>query len=351
MYALSGLRIAIAGAGVFGLSIAALCARRGAKVVLFDPRPPGRNASGVAAGMLAPALEAVLEQHSRNDYELLRRGYSAWPAFAAEVGIAAPTELEAGAIYLGPEAEVAHVAAGLAALGAAAERLSPAEARRLQPGLAAGDHHALYICEDGRLDPQVVLRDLQHVLLDLGGEVSAQPLTAFTATAFEAVILAAGYDSRSWAAEAPELACLQPIKGHVLHYAGGVVSGPVVRSPTGYAAPQNSGTVFGATMEAGRSDLGLDPMLVSGLEQAAADLFPVLARIPFMALTGVRATTPDGRPLVGRTASGLYAATGARRNGWLVAPLVAEAMVQALQGAAPEPAFDPARFAAALTNA
>ena len=51
-------RIAIAGAGIIGLSCALELARRGASVTLFDPNPPGRGASWAAAGMIAPAFEA-----------------------------------------------------------------------------------------------------------------------------------------------------------------------------------------------------------------------------------------------------------------------------------------------------
>ena len=229
MGALSGLRIAIAGGGVFGLSIAALCAWSGAKITLFDPRKLGRNASGVAAGMLAPALEAVLEQAPRGDHRLLQRGYEAWPAFSAKIGIGAPPQLRAGAIYVGTDAEVAEVLAGLTALDVDATRLSPKGAKRLQPDLAVCGLHALHVSEDGRLDPQAVLGHLRTVLLDSGGEVRPEPLDR-SAAGYDAVVLAGGYESRAWVAEAPELACLRPIKGHVLHYAGGVTSGPVVRS-------------------------------------------------------------------------------------------------------------------------
>ena len=353
MSALSGLRIAIAGAGVFGLAIAARAARAGAQVTVFDPRELGDNASGVAAGMLAPALEAVLEQAHPGDYGLLRRAYAAWPGFAADLGLAAPADLAAGALYVGSVEEVQDLRERLAALGVLAERLSFAEARRRQPGLGGAGPEALYVDQDGRLDPSFTLRALQQVVVSHGGGVLRAPLTPRTAAGYEAVILAAGFESRAWRDRVADLAWLQPIKGHVLHYHGGVTSGPVVRSRTGYAAPQYGGTVFGATMEAGRSDLELDPGLVERLHREASALFPSLAHKRFTPLTGVRASTPDGRPMVGRTASGLYVATAARRNGWLLAPLVAEAMVQALQGSGGDAAFDPTRFGpvSAFTNA
>ena len=338
MAALSGLRIAIAGAGVFGLSIAALCSRAGARITLFEPRVLGDNASGVAAGMLSPGFEALLEQPVGDHHALFRRGYAAWGDFAAQVGVDALPDAAAGALYVGADDEIVRLDAGLAAMDVRTERLSLVQARRRQPGLGDLQPHALYVGQDGRLDPAATLRALQERVLAEGGELRRSALTPAAASPFEAVVLAAGFESREWSGLVPELAWLRPIKGHVLHYAGGVVSGPVVRSRTGYAAPQKAGTVFGATMEV-------------GLQADAAVLFPALEHTPFTPRTGVRAATSDGRPMAGRTPSGLYVATGARRNGWLLAPLIAQAMVQALQGSAPDPAFDPARFAPALANA
>ena len=341
---LSGLRVAIAGCGVFGLSIAAVCARVGAKVTLFEPRRLGDSASGVAAGMLAPAFEAVLEQSPAADHARLQQGYAAWPAFLARLGLGRPHDLAAGALYVGPEDDVAFVHRALAALGVAAERLNGADARKRQPWLGGRFDQALYVGGEGRLDPVSMLRDLEQSAVRAGAELRREALTLEIADRFEAVVLAAGFESRAWCGRASELAKLQPIKGHVLHFAGGLISGSVVRSRAGYAAPQSSGAVFGATMEVGRSDLGLDPHAVRHLRRDALTLFPQLAQVAFTPLTGVRASTPDGRPMVGRTESGLYVAPGARRDGWLLAPVAAEAMVEVLQGGAPDPAFDPARF-------
>ena len=46
--------VTIRGAGIFGLSIAWTCARRGAKVCVIDPNGPGAGSSGGLVGALAP---------------------------------------------------------------------------------------------------------------------------------------------------------------------------------------------------------------------------------------------------------------------------------------------------------
>ncbi|MGZ8364103.1 MAG: FAD-dependent oxidoreductase, partial [Caulobacteraceae bacterium] len=82
---LSGKRVTVAGAGALGLSCALALARAGAAVTVFDPAPLGCNASGVAAGMLAPAMEAALDPVSEGHFQLLRRARDLWPAFVADV--------------------------------------------------------------------------------------------------------------------------------------------------------------------------------------------------------------------------------------------------------------------------
>ena len=351
MPALSGLRVAIVGAGVLGLSIAARCASDGAGVTVFDARELGENASGVAAGMLAPGLEAALERGHPGSGSLFLKAYEDWPGFLARLSLDAPPELSAGAFYIGSTAEVEELAIRLAAGGYRARLTTAAEAAQRQPGLGRRFEAALWTPQDGRIDPLGMLRALEQVVLARGGQIRRERLSPGPVRGFDAVVLALGYESHAWRGLAPEFAHLQPIKGHVLHFAGGPADGPVIRSAAGYAAPQRRGTIFGATMEEGRSDLKLDGAIVERLHAAASTLFPILAHTPFDARVGVRITTPDGAPLVGKSASGLFVATGARRNGWLLAPLVADAMAAALQGAPPRPEFDPARFHHAATLA
>ena len=318
--ALSGLRLAVAGGGVLGLSIAALAARSGARVTVFEPRPLGDNASGVAAGMLSPAFEAALDGGAASDHAMLQAGYDAWPHFAEALGLPPLADHAAGALYLADPAGLDALAARLEALGAAPERLTAAAARALQPALPPGGQAALYVRRDGRLDPLALLAVLVQRLREAGGALVAAPCPPPPVQGFDATVLAAGHETRRWRALAPELAALQPIKGHVLHFQGGATRGPTVRSLLGYAAPQRGGLVFGATMEPGCTDLALDPDTVARLHAAALSLMPGLADTPFTARTGVRAATADGAPLVGRSQSGLYLAVGARRNGWLLAP-------------------------------
>ena len=125
----------------------------------------------------------------------------------------------------------------------------------------------------------------------------------------------------------------------------------MVRTEGVYAAPSATGLVLGATMEAGRADLDIDPVAVETLCARGAKLFPRLSdAVDLQAQAGVRAASPDGLPLVGRGRHhGVLLAVGARRNGWLLAPLAARIIAACVTGRDAGPyatRLDPGRFAA-----
>jgi glycine oxidase len=326
---LSSLRANVGGGGVFGLAIALALARRGARVTLADPAPEGSNASAVAAGMLAPALEAALDPLAIGHYLLLEAARDLWPAFSEDLaGVRLHRE---GALFTAPEAVLEQVLARLAAEGAEVD---------VRDG-------ALYTPEDWRLEPQAVLTAMRRRLTELGATFVNGAVQALSQA--DVSILACGYQSLNLA---PELSILKPIRGQLLRFAGGPSGGPSLRGPGGYLVPGEAGAVVGATMEAGRVDLAADPAATERLRMLAAELAPELANVPFQAQVGIRAATPDGLPLVGPSLlEGVWIAAGARRNGWLLAPLVAEIIAGRLagEGRHPEAAavLDSGRFRSA----
>jgi glycine oxidase len=86
----------------------------------------------------------------------------------------------------------------------------------------------------------------------------------------------------------------------------------------------------GATMEPGLSDTTPTEEARSRLDALARQAFPGLTGI-FHAQVGVRAASPDGLPMVGPTEDPrVFLAVGARRNGWLIAPLAAQVITACL---------------------
>lgn len=331
----SGARIAVAGAGAFGSAAALILSRRGFSVTVFDPAAPGANASGVAAGMLAPAAEAVFDRVSRGHMPVLRRARELWDAFGRDLGIAID---RSGLTVEGEPAFLDEVEAVLIEAGAAFTR--------------ASDH--IHSDEDWRLDARSALAALRAAAQAAGAVFDARAAVGFdqgrltlddgAIAAFDALVAATGAGGRGLA---PELAGLTPIKGQILRLEAPLAAGPVLRGRGVYVAP-GARPAIGATMEPGRDDITPDPALVEPLRAAAVQLRPALAHGGAVIEAGVRASTEDGLPLVGKSAkAGVILAAGARRNGWLLAPLVAEMVAAYLTGADPGPeaaAFDPRRF-------
>ncbi|MDG2531509.1 NAD(P)/FAD-dependent oxidoreductase [Caulobacter endophyticus] len=332
----SGARVAIAGAGAFGSATALILSRLGFKVTVFDPAPPGENASGVAAGMLAPAAEAVFDAVSRGHLPVLRRARDLWTAFAQDVGIALDRQ---GLAIEGDEAFLAKVEAALVEAGARFSRTPT----------------GLFSDEDWRLDARSALSTLRGAAIAAGADFDARGVAAFSegrvtlddgeVLAFDALVVATGGGGGQGLA--PELAALTPIKGQILRLETAMAEGPVLRGQGVYIAP-GSRPAVGATMEAGRDDREPDPAVVEPLRIAAERLRPELAGAPSVIEVGVRASTADGLPLVGKSrVPGVILAAGARRNGWLLAPLVADMVAAYLTDADPgedAAAFDPQRF-------
>src|SRR3954447_23122598 len=87
----SGYDAIFVGGGVIGLTCAWRAATRGARVCVLERERPAAGASGVAAGMLAPAGEASWGEDALVSLNLdaLRR----WPEFTAELERASETEI------------------------------------------------------------------------------------------------------------------------------------------------------------------------------------------------------------------------------------------------------------------
>ena len=316
--------VVVAGSGVTGLSVALALARLGAKVTVSDPAPLGDNASGIAAGMLAPAMEAALDSLSAGHFELLKTARDLWPAFApVEIG-------RDGAVFVSDAHTVEAVAAKLSALGAS-NRAASEELTAL-----GGVSSAVFTDEDWRLEPADALKVLLAEAEAAGVRFTSEAVRERTAGV---LVLATGPAP----GPAPELAALTPIKGQILRLSGGPISGPAIRGDGLYICPAPGGAVVGATMEEGASDRVIDEGRITTLREAARALVPALEGVGGEPQAAVRAGTPDGLPLVGWSAvEGVFLAVGVRRNGWLLAPLVAQMAAAYLAGE------DPGPFAAKL---
>lgn len=315
--------ILIAGAGVLGLATAAELASRGHCVVVVDPDVG--NASAVAAGMIAPAMEALLDGADAERAALLRDARDLWPAFAARHGL---TLYREPAEWRGPDA--ADKADRLEALGFAVER----------------GHDVVATSDDWRIDPEDGLRRLGaspgvRPVADRvsrlgrfadGWRVRGDSGRTWTA---RAVVLATGVGAAPAGtppATAALIAAIQPIRGQIA-FLPQILTDRVVRGAGAYVAPATGGAVIGATMEAG--ERALEVNREAGARQTATGLALVNATTTHEPeyRIGVRGASPDGLPMAGPSgAPGLHLALAPRRNGWLLAPLTARIVADGIEG-------------------
>lgn len=327
--------VTIAGAGVFGLATALSLAEAGCAVTVWDDG--AESASHVAAGMLAPVFEATLDPVARPDFDLLMAARDLWPLLAERVDGAALDY--SGALAVGGDAWLETVGAQLRCLGVSADEISAAQVATLAPGLAA--ERGLLVAEDWRIDPPIALTSMRAAAQARGvvfrhGRLAYAPRGSL-------LVVATGPATDL----APELSHLQPIKGHLARV-GKSAAGVVVRGELCYAVPGVRGMVFGATMEPGVRNPAVELARAQAVLDKGLMLFPGLRehRVTFSA--GIRAATPDGLPMAGRSSlANTYLAVGARRNGWLLAPLVAGVVAACVTGRDPGPyaaRLDPSRF-------
>ena len=319
---------------MLGLSTAATLRARGHRVTVVDPGGP--NASSVAAGMIAPAMESAAENATLERADLLRAAADLWPAFAAAHGIAVAPAL---AEWRGEGwSEIADRLRALGFLAEATDRgVRAPQDQRLSPVAALARMADGARRVDGRVETLVEDGAGWRVHLEDGRVLTAQ-----------SVVLATGAGACGDLPDAARaaLGAVTPVRGQVGFFPE-TLSDRTLRGPGGYVTPVDGGVMIGATMETGRRDLAPDPETSARLTRAAEVL---LERAIDPAAVdwriGVRGASADGLPLAGLVAPGLAVALAPRRNGWLLGPLVGAVVADAIEGRTPRPeaaAFDPLR--------
>ncbi len=319
----SSFDVIVIGAGVLGLASAAELSARGLTVVVVDPGGP--NASSVAAGMIAPAMEAAQDDLPAAVVEVLKAARALWPTFAARNRLQL---IEDGADWRGPGSD--EVEARLTARGF--------ESRRTATGL--------HVSNDARVDVAAALREFGRKATMVTGVVRAVVREAGGWTASLAdgrtlgayrLVLATGVAAAIEGLPSRVAALVEavtPIRGQ-LAFVPGVTATTVVRTPAGYAAPVQGGMLIGASMDVGRRDLAPDAIAARNQLEAVRAMTGLPPGEPEVRV-GVRGALPDGLPAVG-SMDGVVLALAPRRNGWLLAPLVALLVADAVQGRPPGP--------------
>jgi glycine oxidase len=347
----------VIGAGLIGLACAWRAAQRGMSVLVLDrAEAPGAGASRVAAGMLAPVMEADFGEQRLVRVNLAAR--ERWPAFAAELEerTGLPTGYrDSGALIVAADRDDAEALRRLhdfqLSLGLDAEWLAPGRCRRLEPGLSPHIAGGILAHGDGQADPRATTRALAEAVseVELGVEVEriehdrgrvTGVRTSRGLVECEAAVVAAGAWSPALAPDGKGPP-VRPVKGQILELrVRGAMEEPltrIVRTPRCYLVARGDGrVVLGATMEEQGFDTAVTADGVYRLLEAAWEVLPEVSELELVeAGAGLRPGTPDNAAVVGPgELDGLFWATGHWRNGVLMAPLTGEVVAGLLTGGA-----------------
>jgi glycine oxidase len=352
--------VIIVGAGVIGLACAWRAARSGLRVRVIEREEPGAGASGVAAGMIAPAGEAVWGEEQQ--VAVAVRAAEAWPDFAAELADDCGQDTSyrrLGALHVALDRDEGEELRRrfdlLRSLELAAEWRRPSDCRRLEAGLSPSLAGGIEAPGEAAVDPRELLRCLRIAVETKGGEIAGRCEVVAAQIADGRLVGVRTDDGREHRAPRVVLACgawsgvarwlpaearppIRPVKGQILMLGGSQdepLCGRLIVTERVYLVPRGDGrVVVGATVEEQGFDMRVTAGGVHELLREAYRALPEVAELELLeTAAGLRPGTPDNAPLVGDgELEGLILATGHWRNGVLLAPWTADAVVEMITG-------------------
>ena len=364
------MKVCVVGAGIIGCATAWELARAGCAVTLFERSTPGAEASGAAAGLLAPLGESTGSAFSR----LALASWRLYPSLAEELREITGIDVEyvtRGTVYpLFSTEDVERMEARVA------DRLEPeygievwdtADLRANEPALATAVRGAMFVRADHWVNNERLVVAYAQAAVAAG--VALRAGAAVTRIAVEAgrvrgvvaegelreadaVVATAG----AWTGELLEsFGARLPVEpkrgqmvalGHVPSVLNRCIHGEDV-----YLVPRPSGELLvGATVERVGFQRAVTAEGIAGLLASAIKLCPALGALSVTRTwCGFRPWAPDSLPVIGPwpDVEGLWVATAHFRNGILLAPITARIMTDWLTAGAPGLDVDeflPARF-------
>jgi glycine/D-amino acid oxidase-like deaminating enzyme len=319
------------GAGIFGLSIAYACARRGARLRIIDRRGVAAGSSGGTVGALAPHTPENWNPKKQFQLESLLMAQAFWadvetisglPTGYGRVGrlqsIDTPRGLELALARQDSARDLWHSAASWTVVAPVGPWAPTSATSKLV-------HDTL----SARLDPVRACQSLSGAIQALGGEVVTGHDTPDD-TSGGRVVWATGYEGLQDLSDKLDKTAGNGVKGQSLtlqYEAGGA---PQLYAEGLHIVPHDNGTVgIGSTSERDFGAPDTTDAQLDALHERALRICPVLAGAPVITRwAGVRPRARSRAPMLGPWPNrpGHYIANGGFNIGFGMAPKVAEVM-------------------------
>jgi glycine oxidase len=361
--------VIVVGGGVIGCAIAYYLACEGVRVDVLERGEIGGEASGAAAGMLAPLAEV---EDAGAFQALCIESLRMFPALAATLREETGIDIEyltSGILRVALDDDEERRLRELAGRPGCLplHSLQAEELRVFEPALSPEIRGGLYSPEEHQVNADRLVQAFARAaeakgvalqrgrvngLLTRGDHRVVGVRTANGDIIAGHVVLAAGPWTGRLAAPLGMDLPVFPVRGQMMALLSKSVPRHIVWGSAGYLVPKANGLVFaGATVEKVGFRRRTTAAGLRSLAAMASSLAPRLGALsPVDSWAGLRPGSADGLPLLGPVPGweGVSAATGHYRNGILLSPITGRLTTRAIvDGSADDSLapFSPARFA------
>lgn len=349
--------VVIVGGGVNGSSIAFQLAKMGKKVVILEKNTLACQASSAAAGMLA--AQAEIEQDGPF-LQFALESQAMFPSIASELLEYSGIDIEfidKGMLKIAESEEIAGDLKKQVVFqrnwNPGIQWLNTKEVHEMEPNLAPSIYGAMYIPNDGNVNPLKLSLAFAKAAAHFGTEIREHTevlsfiyengrvqgvKTSDGAIFCDQVVIAAG----AWAAGLLRDTGLDitvyPVKGECFSVkpAAPIITRTIFSDKRGYLVPKKNGEIYiGATVVEHTFENQVTAGGIAEIAARAIKLVPQIKDAPWERVwSGIRPQTGDGYPFIGEHPDwkGLFVASGHFRNGILLSPLTGKLVAQLLDG-------------------
>ncbi|MBA2677754.1 MAG: glycine oxidase ThiO [Ktedonobacteraceae bacterium] len=365
MYKKHSVDVLIIGGGVIGCAIAYFLRKMQRDVTLLERGEIGGEASGAAAGLLAP-LGPLSGPGPFADLVLagLAGLIALLPELEERSGIRVGYEQTGALRIVRNPKRIAHLQKRMASwepLGLQLHWLNGKEAHQREPLLATDTCAAVYAPEESQIQASSVVRafaqaaersgariyrhqEVSHLTLEGTRVTQVSTVQGETFTCNTLIVASGAWAARCGAWLHTDLP-IQPLHGQLISFPQ--TSPPLKRIIFGEAAylvPRGSSILVGATKEERGFDQTVTRQGTAWLASTAARLVPALAESKIQAAwAGLRPKTPDNHPILGSLPpwENVLVAAGHNSIGIILSALTGQCIAEMLVAGSPPPLIQP----------